>query len=217
MKKNSKNSSYKRINKVDGVELKPEVSRGSESSYTFIHALTVLLSGAAIFISLSVLYSNTSDKLTVATPATEPFSKINLEKEDIIPLRVVIPKISVDLQVKEATVSEGTWQTYDDSASYGVGSSVLNKLNGMSVIFAHARAGMFSRLNDLSDGDSIYVLSKDVWYRYVVFKKIYVLPSDVSFLNEGLGRSLALFTCYGPDDEKRVVVLALFEKLESSK
>ncbi len=137
------------------------------------------------------------------------------KKEKEVPHRVVIPKVSVDRLIKEAVIQNGTWETFDDFVSYGLGSALPDELKGSTVMFAHARAGLFSRLDELLDGDSIYVLGKNSWYRYQVLKKIYVLPTETDFLKEDYGRSLILFTCYGPLDEKRVVIISKYIDGES--
>lgn len=130
------------------------------------------------------------------------------KKEKEIPYRIVIPKISVDRLIKQAVIQNGTWETFDDFVSYGLGSAPPRDQKGSTVMFAHARTGLFSRLDELLEGDSIYILEKNNWYLYKVLKKIYVLPTETDFLKDNYGRSLILFTCYGPLDEKRVVIIS---------
>lgn len=170
---------------------------------SFIFSLGLILTSYIIFHQETV-------------PSSELFKPLDkaliFQKERSIPIRIVIPKISVDLPVKLASISGETWETFSDSASFGVGSAFLDDEKGNTVIFAHAKTGFFSKLNDLSLGDITYVFSKHGWVKYEVSEKIYVDPNDTKFLEGNYGKSLILFTCYGNDDEKRVVVILDFKE-----
>ena len=182
----------------------------------FFNLIPSVVSLIAIFISSFVIYTQNSTRM-LAEPINIPENFVYPSKEDDKPQRILIPKIFVDASVKEAKVENGTWQTYEDSASFGVGSAFPNTNNGNTVIFAHAKARLFSELDKLNEKDVVYVLGKDGWYRYFVDQKFYVLPNDIGFLSKDYGRSLILFTCYGADDEKRVVIIAKFEGKEDGK
>lgn len=58
------------------------------------------------------------------------------------PMRITIPRVGIDLPVKMANVVNGEWELFSDSAAFGRGSSPLG-VGGNTVIFAHARQGLF--------------------------------------------------------------------------
>ncbi|OGC50242.1 hypothetical protein A2716_03470 [candidate division WWE3 bacterium RIFCSPHIGHO2_01_FULL_40_23] len=173
----------------------------------FLIPIVMLL---GVFIFAGYLIETQIKTSTYAKGAVLPKTLIFREEKDV-PRRIVIPKISVDLVVKGARVDQGTWITFDNFASYGIGTSFLNDKTGNTVIFAHAKDALFSRLDNLNKNDFVYVSSDKEWYRFEVYKKIYVYPYEIDFLKEDYGKALVLFTCYGPEDEKRVVVISRFK------
>ncbi|MBI3984730.1 MAG: sortase [Candidatus Levybacteria bacterium] len=150
-----------------------------------------------------------------------PISK-NLEKSPIvinekllesketknIPVRILIPKADIDLKVTPSKVVKGYWELSETTASYGLGSgNPRNKSN--TVIFAHAREGLFLNLKDVKLGDTIYVFTKDKWFRYKVNKITAVYPNNIEVIKPTKDETLTLYTCSGFYDEKRLIVTAV--------
>ncbi|MBI4091540.1 sortase [candidate division WWE3 bacterium] len=187
----------------------PVIKRKKNRSKKINPAALVPLVAVLIFLITISEGALNSKEILLAESVVVPYNILYQTSEDI-PTRILIPKVSTDLAVKPAEIKDGTWQTFDDFASFGIGSSALNISKGSTVIFAHAKLGLFARLDELDYGDFIYVLSNRNWFRYSVHQKLYVYPDEVEFLKQDYGRSLILFTCYGPADEKRVVVIAKF-------
>lgn len=123
------------------------------------------------------------------------------------PLRIVIPKLTVDLPVVEANVADGYWELSDTSASHGVGSASPGEM-GNTVIFAHARDGLFGPLRSITIGDMVYILTKDRWSRYVVTGTKLVDEDQTEVIAPTSDETLTLYTCSGFLDSKRLIVTA---------
>ena len=95
--------------------------------------------------------------------------------------------------------------------------SVLPGENGMTVIVGHSAPpnwpkinydGVFSRLNDLKNGDEIFVWFNNHKYIYKVKEK-YILKRGESISDESMNSKsiLALVSCWPPGkDQKRIIV-----------
>ena len=135
------------------------------------------------------------DKLLGTTVPTQP------------PLRIVVPTRNVDLSIIEAKVVNGYWELSETTASHGVGSANPGQ-NGNIVVFAHARNELFGPLRDMKKDESIYILTKDRWFRYAVVETKLVTPDQVEHINPTDSEQLTLFTCSGFLDSKRLIVHA---------
>lgn len=124
------------------------------------------------------------------------------------PVRILIPKVDIDLKVVDAPIVDGYWALSDNTASYGLGSGHPGS-KGNTIIFAHARTGLFYNLKDVKIGDIIYVFTKDKWYRYQVGTITAVYPNQTEVLQNSNKEVLTLYTCTGFSDEKRLIVTAI--------
>ena len=147
-------------------------------------------SGSSEFGPIRIAEGLLSDK-----PATQP------------PTRIIIPRLVIDIPVRESRVVGGYWEVSETTASHGIGSGNPGEIGNM-VIFAHARAGLFLPLRDIREDDSIYVLTNDRWYRYRVSETKTVSPDQVEVIRPTSEATLTLFTCSGFLDTKRLVVVA---------
>jgi len=136
-----------------------------------------------------------ADTLTAGTAISQP------------PTRIIIPTVNIDVPVNEAKLTNGFWEVSETTASHGMGSSYPGSL-GNTVLFAHARAGLFLSLRDIKIGDNIYILTNDRWHRYRVESKREVQPTDVTVIQPTKDETLTLFTCSGFLDSKRLIVVA---------
>jgi LPXTG-site transpeptidase (sortase) family protein len=124
------------------------------------------------------------------------------------PVRILIPKADIDLKVIDAQIVNGYWELSENTASYGLGSGHPG-VKGNTVIFAHAREGLFYNLKDVKVGDIIYVFTKDKWYRYKASKIDAVYPNQIEVIKPTKNETLTLYTCTGFSDEKRLIITAL--------
>jgi LPXTG-site transpeptidase (sortase) family protein len=123
------------------------------------------------------------------------------------PIRILIPKLKMDLPVVEANVVNGYWELSETSASHGVGSASPGE-PGNTVIFAHARDGLFGPLRDVARDDTVYVMTKDRWVRYRVTQTRLVDPNQTEVIAPTPDETLTLYTCSGFLDSKRFIVVA---------
>ena len=130
----------------------------------------------------------------------------NYEAEDI-PSRVVVERVKIDLEVKEAKVINGEWEVFANFAGWGVGSGIPGRA-GNVVVFAHARIGLFYPLKDVRVGDEVSIFTKNNNYKYKIFDIKSVTPQDLSVIDKSENEILTLYTCSGYADLKRLIVVA---------
>ena len=123
------------------------------------------------------------------------------------PIRIVIPSVGIDVPVAEARVVNGYWEVSDVSASHGAGSAFPGTL-GNTVIFAHAKEGLFLPLRNVKKTDRIYVFTPNRWYQYRVESIVAVAPTETHMIRQTSDETITLFTCSGFLDTKRLVVRA---------
>jgi len=124
------------------------------------------------------------------------------------PERIIISTAGIDLPVITAEIAFNTWEVSETTASYGKGSTVPGNI-GNSVIFAHARQGLFGALDQVKPGDQIHVFTKYDWFVYTVTELMVVLPEDTDVIKKRERSELTLFTCTGVNDSHRLVVKAV--------
>jgi LPXTG-site transpeptidase (sortase) family protein len=124
-----------------------------------------------------------------------------------MPTRIIVPSLSIDLEVKPAVVRHGYWELSPSVASFGLGSAVPGE-NGNTVIFAHARKGLFLPLRQISEGARIYVLTAQKTHIYQVNKITKVNPTDTQVISPTSSEVLTLYTCTGFQDSLRLIVQA---------
>ena len=169
----------------------------------FLLFLLQILVLGSVLLCFSVTFS--ANALSVEMPLVIDVSLMAKQEEEE-PIRIVIPVLSVDLLVKKAKIAGDTWEIFEKEAGFGDGSSFLNDKSGNTIVFAHARDGLFKDLNKLKKGDPVYIFSKKNWYGYKVLETVEVNPEDVSKMYKDLGKGLVLITCSGESDDKRTLV-----------
>ncbi len=123
------------------------------------------------------------------------------------PDKIVIKDLNIEIAVKKAKIVNGYWEVFDDAAGWGEGSSYPGE-TGNAVIFAHVRRGLFLNLKDITRDMIIEIHSGVNSYQYKMIDEKEVPPSDLSVVKPTKDETLTLFTCSGPFDTKRLVVVA---------
>lgn len=146
-----------------------------------------------------------------ATFETEPVITNELqndvEKVDLIPEKIIIPSLSLDLSVKSARRVSGYWEVFEEGAGWGEGSG-LPGMPGNQVIFAHARPHLFGSLKEIKKDDAVYVFTKNNWYGYKVIEIKSVYPNQTEVIKPTETEILTLYTCSGFNDSKRLIIVA---------
>ena len=169
------------------------------------------------FILISAGGKNVQKQLS-STFANEPIRLTGFNFEDNtfenIPVRIVIPKLKVDLEIAKSEVIAGFWQVFSDKAGWGEGSGIPGK-SGNQVIFAHAKENLFLPLNNTDLGTRIYIYTKNLSadgnfsaYEYEVVEIKEVFPNQVETIAPTEDETLTLYTCTGFNDAKRLIVVA---------
>lgn len=136
---------------------------------------------------------------------TEDFQKPESIDQNSLPIRIIIPSLSINLPVTPSRIINNRWEISEKTASYGLGSAIPG-IVGNSVIFAHARYGMFGNLRNIKKDEKIYILTKQNWYEYKVVQTKVVLPTDIEVIKQTEDETLTLYTCSGFADTKRLIV-----------
>lgn len=123
------------------------------------------------------------------------------------PVRFVMPRLAIDLDVVEAQVKNGYWELSEKSASHGQGSANPGE-KGNTVIFAHARPELFGPIRDAKKDDAIYVFTKERWFKYRIVELKLVNPDQLEVIAPTGDETLTLFTCSGFLDSKRFIAVA---------
>lgn len=123
------------------------------------------------------------------------------------PTRIIVPTLKIDLPITRSRLINGYWEVSKNTASFGDGSAPPGT-NGNTVIFAHAKEGMFLPLKNITYGKDVYILTSDTWFHYRVDEIREVNPTDVYVVKKTDDERLTLFTCDGFLDQKRLVVIA---------
>ncbi|MDB5162451.1 MAG: peptidase sortase [Candidatus Saccharibacteria bacterium] len=131
--------------------------------------------------------------------------KINLG----IPTRVVVASMNIDLPVRTGSYDQAsnTWTLDTQSAFYADRSVPVNDSNGTTLIYGHARQGLFAMLPNISTGATaeVYTDTGKI-FSYSFSSNHQVTPDDTSVFVDSGAPILALQTCSGPFDTYRTLV-----------
>lgn len=167
--------------------------------------------------SLSVLPLTNSDPYRPSTwfanTNSQPIGGTNLRTYSLSIPRLKIDSAIVTFGGDDLKKSLVAWPTSALPGSYGA-----------NIIFGHSElpslantkdyAGIFTFLMDLESGDEIFIDSDGIRYKYVVFEKKVIEPTNLSILEQRFDRAyLTLITCVPPGTLwKRGVIKAALEK-----
>lgn len=140
----------------------------------------------------------------------EQLSGTTLENINLgIPNRVVVDSVGIDLPVRTGSydAAEQTWTLDTQSAFYADRSVPANDSNGSTLIYGHARYGLFSKVPDIVEGATarVYTDSGKV-FSYTFSSSREVKPDDTGIFATIGSPTLALQTCSGPFDIYRTLV-----------
>lgn len=130
--------------------------------------------------------------------------------------RVVVPSVGIDIAVKPGTydVSSASWQLDDTSAFHADTSVPVNDTNGTTLIYGHARWGIFGALPDVQPGAEVTIYTAEgIRFIYTLELVKEVDPSDLSLLTVEGEPKLVLQTCSGFFDQYRTLALFGFKEI----
>lgn len=127
--------------------------------------------------------------------------------------KISIPRIGLRAVVLEGTSSHSLLL----GPAHMTGSAIPG-MPGNSVIAGH-RDTFFRHVHSLHVGDEIYISRAGTRFRYVVWRRRIVEPTDLSVLNPSADSELTLITCYpthviGPAPERLIVIAKLRDEIQ---
>lgn len=174
----------------------------------------------AVFTVLNLLVGAAFFMLSVPrTVEAQPVASTPLVKEKIkiatreavqgIPVRVVVPRVGIDVSVAMGSYdpNDASWTLDDTQAFYADISVPANDNNGVTLLYGHARSAVFSRILQVTDGAEVIVYTDNGnVFRYKYQSRQDVDPSDLSVVHSDGPPTLMLQTCSGPFDAYRTMV-----------
>ena len=137
-------------------------------------------------------------------------SSISIKKSFEEPEYIRIPTLKINLPIEISRIKDDEWLFTDKISAFYGEKSAYPGMKGTTIVFAHARQGLFALLPVLKEKNMIVLKTKNMMYYYQVSEKKIINPSDVSSLSKESNNKnvLAIFTCYGFGDAKRIIFFA---------
>lgn len=141
----------------------------------------------------------------------ETYKSTNYINSNIIPVRIKIKSIGVNLPIVPATIDNNEWKTSKHAVSYLSNSPIPGK-KGNSVLYGHNWNTLLGNLNKLKPGEQIEIeYSNGTSVIFSVNTMGVVTPDQTHVLSPSNDVRITLYTCTGFLDSKRLVVTALLE------
>lgn len=120
------------------------------------------------------------------------------------PVKIVIPRIGINAQVKPGGIVNGKWILSDTYVHY----FSLSQSDNKTIFYAHERKNLFVNLKQVIKGDKILVTDETGKITiYEVYSTERILPTQFEKLNAE-AHTITLYTCDGAFDQNRLLVKA---------
>ncbi len=179
---------------------KKEQVKNSTPYVNYFLSLLLVLAGAVF-----LLYAAFSrfDFRVYAVSKTSSSKQIQAK-----PVKVYIPNLGRVLYVSDGEVEGSHWIISQTGVSY-LTTSAEPGTRGNSIIYGHNTIGVLGGLWKVHEGDSIYVIMDNgQFYKYQVFERKEIDPSQVDILSQTPDSRLTIYTCSGFLDSARFVVVS---------
>lgn len=177
---------------------------GTARYYSSVIALQVVTLLFGVYMFSPWLLPAPAAPLVIAAQPPPPPPEIKVTKG--APVRIVVPRLGLDLQVDEGLYNsdDQTWTLSGLNAHFAAISQPANDYTGSTFIYGHNNKNVFGPLTALKPGDLVHVHTKN----HLVFTYIYesardTKPDDVSSLSYEGRPILTLQTCSGSFNEWR--------------
>jgi LPXTG-site transpeptidase (sortase) family protein len=125
-----------------------------------------------------------------------------------VPVRILIPSLSIDLPVVKGSYSAATqaWSVADSSANYATNTAPINNYRGQSLIYGHNNRHVFGTTIKLAPGALAYIYTDNnhvFQYAFAGSQTIDPTRTDIFFAMANSEPGLKLITCEGTDFEYR--------------
>lgn len=137
-----------------------------------------------------------------------PPSGLETDQRIDLPVKIIIPKVNIDLEVTTGVIRGDKWEISEKGASYLLGSGAIGE-KGNAIIYGHNKKQLFGAIRQLTAGDLVQIKTasgKEFFYS-VTGTKI-VSPQAIDVLAPTDRSVLTLYTCTGFLDKDRFIVRA---------
>ncbi len=139
------------------------------------------------------------------------YTSTNYKNSKVIPVRIRIQTIGVDLPIVQSTIENNEWSTSKNGISYLVSSPLPGK-TGNSVLYGHNWNNLLGNLNKAKPGEIIEIEYNNGSISIFSINTMGVVtPDQTHVLLPSNDVRITLYTCTGFLDSKRLVVTALLE------
>jgi len=171
----------------------------------FLSLLLILAGASLVFLST---YENFGFNFNVKASGASEVKQVSVK-----PLKIYIPKLGRVLYISDGAVIDNRWVTSPTNVSY-LTSSATPGSKGNTVMYGHNTISVLGGLWRVQDGDPIYVvMNNGQFYKYQVFERREVAPTEVSILSPSEDSRLTLYTCSGFLDSARFVVTSKLQTI----
>ncbi len=157
------------------------------------------------FFALPLWQQHSAHERAISTGAALAKHVSAMPKQAVIsgmPVRVVIPRLAVDVQVVKGTYysNAAAWSVSSIYANFAQNTAPSNNELGKTLIYGHWTQAIFGKTKDLEVGDYAYVTTDNNHvFTYVYHGNEVVKPTDTQLLSSlhGGKPGLMLMTCQG--------------------
>lgn len=179
----------------------------------FLSRLLILTGITFITIALFFVYQR-HNPMRLSFAYDNSFVNSNVNHE-VIPSRLVIQTIGVDLPIVPSEIKNKKWSDTKTGVSY-LSSSPLPGEEGNSVIYGHNWQGLLGSLPSVTPGDIISIVYSDGSTKdFEIEFTTTVDPSQTGVLASSKQKRLTVYTCTGFLDSKRFVATAFLVDKQS--
>jgi len=132
------------------------------------------------------------------------------------PQRIIIPGLVINLPIVAGNYDKEAqeWSLSNTSANFATNTNNPNNKGGKTLIYGHALASIFGKLNKLSSEDTVYIVTNNGHTLSYKMKSVEIVPPTDTSVFDKMGGTpgLYLVTCDGTwSTNRRIISLDLME------
>lgn len=163
------------------------------------------LLGAIFLILGSSLLTSVIFYLSVIPNYIQKKIKMEEKRLMIIPKKILIPSLNLDMPIEEAVASQSSWILPSKAVAF-IPDTFWGEEKEDLVIFG--KSEYLANLEKINKGDKIYILGKESYFIYQVENTKVTLPQDESIFAKTGEKKMTLFSTQDYSKGKRFVVIA---------
>lgn len=163
----------------------------------FVPALLIVVGGACVVYEYVQFESGRHASVQIDKQKVGKLARVSSKRQAIT--QVVIPVAGISLDVKKGVYNYKTKQwSLDKKHAFYISESAT------PIVYGHAIADVFGRLQDLRGGETLIATLIDGHTKSLTYQGAeYIHPEDTTILSEAYPRSIILMSCSGPMSEYR--------------